>query len=61
MKSYTEIIGCSFDELPANKQEKARKRLWELKEKEDNNFKTMTFAETCELQQLEDYILGVNQ
>lgn len=61
MKSYTEIIGCSFDELPTSKQEKARKRLWELKDKEDNNFATMTFTETCELHRLEEYILGINQ
>lgn len=61
MESYTKIIGCAFYELPKDKQEKARKRLWELKDKENDNFATMTFAETCELEQLENYILGVKQ
>lgn len=55
---YSEIIGKAFFELPADKQQKARKRMAELQDKEVKN--NITFEETCELQRLEDYILGID-
>lgn len=54
---YVEIIGKAFFELPLEKQTKARKRMAELQKKELQN--NITFEETCELQNLEDYILGI--
>lgn len=55
---YSEIIGKSFFELPVDKQQKARKRMAELQKKELQN--DITSEETYELQNLEDYILGID-
>lgn len=50
----------AFDNLTTNKQELIKQRLFELKEKENNNSKDMTLAEIGELIRLEDYVLGLS-
>lgn len=49
----------AFDNLTTNKQELIKQRLFELKEKENDNSKDMTLAEISELIRLEDYVLGI--
>ena len=49
----------AFDSLTANKQESIKQRLFELKEKENDNSKDMTLAEISELIHLEDYVIGI--